>query len=664
MGDLRRSAWLIVAAALVPLLLFFVLQSGFSAREEQKTVKATGQAITRNIIVAADGEAMRHYAALTALATSPALRTSELDQFKLRAEDLIALNPGWKGVALVDPSTSRTLVRSGDVGDRLIFSTSGPAGDAPRFLGFSSNAVCACLVFDRRARGPDGTLWAVRLFVDPVRLNALLPVSGGQYEVSALIDRQGRFIARSIANRQRFSGFGSVGLRKAVASGGAEGAYRNTTLEGMESYTSFARSPLTGWSAHVAQTIRHVDSPARRFFTSLGVAALLSILLATVLILFAVRQLRQGRQLAERMQQAQKLEALGQLTGGIAHDFNNLLTPVVGALDFVSKKPGLDASSRRLLAGALASAQRAGKLTAQLLAFSRRQKLTIEPIDVSAMIDDMGELFRQSIGNSHRLEIIQNDGNLCANSDLNQLELAILNLLINARDASPPGGVIRLAVTATGSAEVGETAIAVTDQGSGMDEATRQRAIEPFFTTKAVGRGTGLGLAQVFGTAAQSGGRLTIDSTPGAGTTVTIHLGRCAEAPARVLSARASEPEMTPSLRLLVVDDDPLVRLAIARPLEEAGHIVDTVSDAPTAIAAIKQRRFDLALVDFAMPGMDGAELIHRASAVRPDQRFLMITGYADSEAVEAIAEEIPLLRKPFAVDDLIAMVQRLAAGS
>ncbi len=334
---------------------------------------------------------------------------------------------------------------------------------------------------------------------------------------------------------------------------------------------------------------------------------------------------------------------------------------MLGALDFVAKKSTTDARSRRLLLGALGSAQRAGKLTAQLLAFSRRQRLKVEPIRISTMLQEITDLFRQSIGDSHRLEIVADDPSLCALGDMTQLELAVLNIMINARDASPPGTTISVAVIGIGEPATGEVAIAITDQGTGMDDATRARAIEPFFTTKAVGRGTGLGLAQAFGMAEQSGGRLEIASTPGVGTTATIVLRRCEEADARVEITRAEQVGEARSLHLLVIDDDPAVRAAIVRPLEEQGHVVDAVSDGPTALAALGQRAFDLVLVDFAMPAMDGAEFIRRARDVREDARFLIVSGYSDSDAIAAAAPGTPVLAKPFDNDTLVALVGQLA---
>ena len=658
MEGLRRSAWLVVAAAVVPLLLFLVFQTGFAAREQRRTIEAQALARSESVSLAADGEFKRIDAGLDALATGTALRAGDLAGFRARATELNALYAGWRGVELVDLATGRPLLTTAPPGRRVTMIAAGSPSSASRLVGFVRGPGCPCLLFDRIANGPPGRHWALRITVDMGRFLSLLPPARGQYEVSAIVEPRGRFIARTIGAVERFGTPGSHYLRESIATGRAHGIYPGYTLEGFQNYTAFTRSPLTGWSSHVALGSTYIDNPARRFLASVGLAALLALLLAVVLVWFALRQVREGRQVAERMQQAQKLEALGQLTGGIAHDFNNLLTPIIGALDHLAHRTELDPRNLRYALGALASAERAGKLTAQLLAFSRRQKLSVEPIDVAGMLDEMGDMFRQAVADTHQLEIHLDGRPLCALGDLNQLELAILNLVLNARDASPAGSVIRVAVVGE---DAGAVRIAVRDEGHGMDAETQRRATEPFFTTKPAGSGTGLGLAQVFGMAEQTGGRVEIDSAPGAGTTVTLCLPRCAPSALRRLPARSLLPDPAAPLRLLVVDDDPAVRAAIVRPLEEAGHLVDAVSDGATALAAIGQRRFDLVLVDFAMPGMTGAELIAAAQAVRPDARFLIVSGYSDSAAIAEAAADTPLIRKPFDAAQLLETVEQLA---
>ena len=660
MGELKRSAWLVVAAALVPLLLFLILQAAFQARSEQRDARSQAVAASVGVMTAVDNDVRRNFALLSAVATARSLRSGDLLEFTSRAAEYLSLNPGWRGIELIDLDTRAVFARAGPLLG-VVQTTASLPRSGPRFAGLASGPGCPCVMFDRLAVAGRHR-WAVRVMVSNKEFQTRLPAAKGQYEVSAIVDPHGMFIARSLSGDQRFGKPASRFLRGAVASGAADGVYRATTLEGFESYTAFARSSLTGWTTHVAMARAAIDTPARRFFASIGLAALLSLALATILVVFALRQVAVGRRIAERMQQAQKLEALGQLTGGIAHDFNNLLTPVVGSLDFLVRKPDLDPSTRRLLDGALASARRAGKLTAQLLAFSRRQKLAIEPTPVVPMLDGLSDLLRQSVGNGHRLVIVQDDPRLCAMSDHNQLELAVLNLTLNARDASPEGATITIDVRGTGTPDDGKVIIRIIDEGSGMDDETRRRAMEPFFTTKAIGRGTGLGLAQAFGMATQSGGDLAIDSSPGKGTTVTLTLPRCSEREEGAPPSPFASGEDQRPLRLLVVDDDPLVRSAIVHPLEQAGHFVDMVSDGPTALAALRQRAFDLVLVDYAMPDMTGADVIRLAGDVRPDQRFVIVSGYADSDAIADTARDTIIVRKPFDPADLLAVVERTAS--
>ena len=659
MGDLRRLAWLIAAAALVPLLMFWIIEAGFKAREERRTIEANAVSTAESLQYRVDGVVERHLAALAAMATTTALKKGDLPGFRARAAELVTLNPGWVAVTLVNaPGEPIADVGAGKRSVVLDRPVPG-AGAAPYLAGYARGDGCPCMVFTHGALVA-GRPATVRLFVSNRELVAMLPPASGDYAVSAVVDPAGRFIARTVNGDQRFGTSGSKYLRGAVSARSLAGVYRGFTLEGMENFTAYRRSALTGWSSHVALKSYQVDDRARRFIQSLGVAALLSLLLAAILLWFALRQIAERRRISDRMEQAQKLEALGQLTGGIAHDFNNLLTPVLGALDFVANKPTTDAGSRRLLLGALSSAQRAGKLTAQLLAFSRKQKMRIESIRIATMLDEIADLFRQSIGDSHHLAIIAADRSLCALGDVTQLELAVLNIMINARDAAPAGSTITVRVVGSGEPATGEVAIAVTDEGEGMDEPTRRRAMEPFFTTKALGHGTGLGLAQAFGMAEQSGGRLEIASVEGSGTTVTIYLRRCEEGEALAETIRAPQSAELAPLRLLVVDDDAAVRSAIVRPLEEAGHVVDAVSDGPTALTAIGQRNFDLVLVDFAMPGMDGAEVIRRARTLRPDTAFLIVSGYSDSDAIATAAPGTPVLAKPFGNATLLEMVAAL----
>lgn len=648
-----KSAWLIAAAVLIPLLLFMIFQSGFAAREERRGLESTALSEARSLTTAADAILQHSMGAVDALGTVRTLRTGDVADFDRRAGEIAKLNPDWATVQLTSARSGKILVdlrrplgtQLGNVAPRALPKTTHVGGVV------REGENCPCVAIERGAIGPDGgfivtALLSVRPFFK------LLPPANGRYAVSAIVTDEGVFVARSLDQANRVGTLGSKYLRSAVAGTGPGGLYRGFTLEGVQNYTAFARSSLTGWSGHLALGSSAIDSPTWRFLGSLGAAAILSLLLALALVGFALRQLAASRRAAERGQQAQKLEALGQLTGGIAHDFNNLLTPIVGALDFLLMRSTLDERARRIANGALASAQRAGKLTAQLLAFSRRQKLEIEAVDIAALLSEMRPLLDQAAGKDHAVEIRIAPHRLWARSDLNQLELAVLNLVINARDATPDGGTIT--IEAAGGHEGGKDGviIRVIDAGQGMTAEVRRRALEPFYTTKPGGRGTGLGLAQVFGVMQQSGGDLKISSRPGEGTTITLLLPASAEEPSSLQRPQkeVSNAAEAPARRfqILIVDDDPAVRSTVARLFEDDGHVVDSVGDARIALRAIEVCHYDLAIVDFAMPVMDGAELIRAARAVRPTQKFLMVTGYSDSDAVTAACPDTPVVRKPF----------------
>ncbi|HEX8573950.1 MAG TPA: response regulator [Allosphingosinicella sp.] len=374
------------------------------------------------------------------------------------------------------------------------------------------------------------------------------------------------------------------------------------------------------------------------------------------------------REIAEaRLVQAQKMEAIGQLTGGIAHDFNNLLTAVVGSLELLLRRTD-EEKLRRLARNALQAAERGARLTTQLLAFSRRQRLTPAPLDVNRIISGMSDLLARSIGPHVAVETRLEDGLSRALADPTQLEVMILNLAINARDAMPSGG--RLLIETRNLAEVPEplaadlaegryVAIAVTDTGVGMAPEILQHAFEPFFTTKPQGKGTGLGLAQLYGFARQSGGCVQIDSEVGRGTSVTIYL------PSTEAEAEVARPLQGDGLhrrrgRILLVDDDDDVRNVAAAMVAELGYEVTTAAAAREALGLLEGGRFQLMVTDVAMPGMNGVELAARARELAPDMPILFASGYADVQTFGAELSDEAVLRKPFRISEVAARIHHL----
>ena len=368
-----------------------------------------------------------------------------------------------------------------------------------------------------------------------------------------------------------------------------------------------------------------------------------------------------------QLAQAQKMDAIGQLTGGVAHDFNNLLTPIVGSLDLVRRRHKDDERTQRMVGGAMQAAERAATLTQRLLAFARRQALQPKAVDVGALIEGLVDLIRRSLGPTIKVVIESVDDLPSARVDPNQLELALLNLAINARDAMPGGGQLTITVggaTVDDRNAIGLSAgryvrILASDTGIGMDKATLARATEPFFSTKGVGKGTGLGLSMIHGLAAQSGGTLTLASEPGRGTRVELWLPATQEEPAEVADHHNEPVTARRAAKILLVDDEYIVRFATADMLRDIGYQVVEAASGSQALAAIRGGvDVDLLVTDYLMPGITGAALITELRATGHTLPALLITGYAATGA--DVPGDVPRLAKPFRQVDLAARVDAL----
>ena len=367
-----------------------------------------------------------------------------------------------------------------------------------------------------------------------------------------------------------------------------------------------------------------------------------------------------------QVHEMQKLESLGQLTGGLAHDFNNLLMAILGNLDLLTQKLPSDSAVKRLVDGAIRSAERGAALTKRLLAFARRQELRPEAVDAPRLIKGMAEMLQRSLGPAIEINMEFAPGLVMLRVDPNQLELALLNLALNGRDAMPQGGRLTIAARRE-TIEMGRqdlrpgdyVCIAVTDTGTGMDEATLKRAAEPFFTTKGVGKGTGLGLSMVHGLAAQSEGAARITSRVGIGTTVELWLPVADDDESARRQAAASAIGPTRPCSILVVDDDPMVAATTAAMLEDLGHSVLVVSSGPLALNVVRSdAHIDLIVTDYAMPGMTGAELAKDIRQARPDLPIILATGYADLP--NADDPGLPRLAKPYRREEMARLLATL----
>lgn len=392
-----------------------------------------------------------------------------------------------------------------------------------------------------------------------------------------------------------------------------------------------------------------------------------------------LQEITQRLRAEEQLRQAQKMEVMGQITGGVAHDFNNLLLAVLANLDLLRHHVGDDPDAAPLIEGAMQAATRGASLTQRLLAFARRQTLIVEPTDLSQLVSGMIGLIERSIGASIDLQLRLRPRLPMAMIDANQLELAMLNLIVNARDAMAGGGTITIDLTLRSSAGDDELArgdyvcLAVSDTGHGMDADTLSRAVDPFFSTKEPGKGTGLGLSMIDGLAKQLNGKLVLTSEPGRGTRAELWMPASAQeataaappaagAVAPGVPALVPEDLAKPALAVLFVEDDPLIAMATIAMLKKLGHRVTEARSGPKALALIeKGELFDLMITDYSMPKMTGMQLAEAARQYRPDLPIILATGYAELPSDATL--DLPRLDKPYSLKDLATRIASVVSG-
>jgi signal transduction histidine kinase len=432
---------------------------------------------------------------------------------------------------------------------------------------------------------------------------------------------------------------------------------RSPGAEPEQRFLDFIYEPVTDEDGHVTGIFCEGHDVTERLAAEAGLRELNDTLEQRV-----AERTAELEQAQEALRQSQKLEAMGQLTGGVAHDFNNLLTPIIGSLDMLQRRAVGDERSQRQIAGALTSAERAKTLVQRLLAFARRQPLQATAVDVGELVRNMADLLASTSGPRIKVEVAISPDAPTALADANQLEMALLNLAVNSRDAMQDGGRLTIAVFIesvgaghrSGLRHGEYVCLSVSDTGAGMDAETLARAIEPFYSTKGIGQGTGLGLSMVHGLALQLGGALTLKSRPGLGTSVEFWLP--------VGTAVAQRPEHLPgqtasegSGLALLVDDEELVRASTADMLTDIGYDVVEAATAEEALQMLDSGlRPDLLVSDHLMPGMTGTELAHAARERYPALPVLIVSGYAEDSGVEP---GLPRLTKPFRRDDLATMI-------
>uniref|UniRef100_UPI003C7C3088 ATP-binding protein n=1 Tax=Pseudomonas veronii TaxID=76761 RepID=UPI003C7C3088 len=381
----------------------------------------------------------------------------------------------------------------------------------------------------------------------------------------------------------------------------------------------------------------------------------------------------------DALRHAQKMEAVGQLTGGIAHDFNNMLTGIIGSLDLMQRyiAAGRSDDIGRFADAAVASAHRAAALTHRLLAFSRRQSLDRRPLDPNQLVASLEDLFQRTKGAHITLKVQLGHDIWPVNSDASQLENALLNLVINARDAMPDGGELLIEtansyldgtdITTPEPVKAGDyVMLGVRDNGTGMAPKILAKAFDPFFTTKPIGQGTGLGLSMIYGFAQQSGGHVTLHSEPGQGTCVRLYLPRLhGTSLASSLPASLSEaaPVALAGEAVVVVEDDPAVRMLVVNVLDELGYTAHQAADARTALPLLESDlRVDLLVTDVGLPGMNGRQLAEIARQHRPGLRILFMTGYAEKAAERQgfLEDGMDMVAKPFSIDVLATKIRSM----
>lgn len=371
------------------------------------------------------------------------------------------------------------------------------------------------------------------------------------------------------------------------------------------------------------------------------------------------------KKLEDQLTQARKMDAIGKLTGGIAHDFNNLIASVLGGVNMIERRVPLDAEQAKIIALTRRAAEHGSDLVRRLLAFARQQYLTPAPIDTTDLFESISDLLMHTLGGLVELKADASEACAAVFADRSQIELAIMNLVINARDAMPDGGVITLsgrnrkvaADDGTGLAPGEYVIITVAVGGVGISPEILERVLEPFFTTKDVGKGTGLGLSMVYGFAQQSGGTMRIESEIGVGTRAEIWLPRAPDSALALEQAPVKEsgPGNQRFLRVLLVDDHEAVRQTTSAMLVDLGHSVTEAVDAHEALSLLDADPdgCDMIVSDYAMPGLSGVELIRRGRVLRPDLPAVIITGYADAQALVPLTDNVFILPKPFAFEDL-----------
>jgi signal transduction histidine kinase len=646
----RRSVSLLIIAGLLPVVALGGTFGAITFRNERRAVEREAQSDARFAAALLSVKLQSNLKAVEMVAQTPAFDDAIPDGrwFKKLAGRIVASQKDWRTITVANTRGERLIDIPEPIGGR-------PRGRVVERASWRRTIATGRTQIGDVVRGPKGGLaFAVRA---PV-----IKAGKVRYVVSAVLP------AERLAQLLRFQPLPDGWTASVIDSAGqavAVTGHASPSRPSASSVESWAPVAGTAWKVRISTPTRALSAPLRSAILLLSAAALLSFLLLVLLARMLTAELKQLRLREGSELQRQRMEALGHFTGGVAHDFNNLLTPIVGGLDLIRRRVD-DERTLRYVDAAATSADRAKSLVSRLLSFSRRQSLAPESLDLGALLNGMTDLMKRSVTPAISLEMEVAPGLCPALADRGQLELAILNLVINARDAMPEGGMLKINA---GEATEGQTAllgctkavfVEVADTGTGMDAATLSQAIDPFFTTKPAERGTGLGLSMVHGFAAQSGGALRLESQAGEGTTARILLP-CSSEPTQVTS-RGETPGPLQALRILLVDDEEPVRSATAEMLQVAGHTVVEASSVNLALQVLQEEgKIDIVITDFVMPGRSGGELIEALRRDWPQIPVLLITGYVTAR--QEISDDVPRLMKPFNGDELVRALSRAIGG-
>lgn len=655
---------------MLPLVLLGAVLGALSFNSEKTVIDRQARDWARFSATLVAREIAANQRSVQMVTQSPAF-DAEFDstRFDILGRRLLADEPSWRTLSVSDVAGNRIFDVPEPIGRqpggrvvdmkslrRAVETRTPVVGDIMAGpMGRQAFAVRAPVIRGGKVR------YVVSAVVDPRNFTHLLQPgeNAGGWSIQA-VDSSGNIVAHSTDRA-------AVGARASApavaATKAAEGALREWSIGLDHRAIGLATAvPRTGWHVYVEAPRDAYIASTRRAGAVLLFGGLAGVGLALLMVRLARNELSRQHQQELAILENQRLEALGLMTGGIAHDFNNLLTPIIGGLDLLHRKLEDDARALRIVDGAMESAERCRALVSRLLAFARRQSLTPRDTDLVGLLQGLTDLLERSVGPNVAVILKMEDPPLCAKVDPAQLELAILNLAVNARDAMPEGGDLTIGAAEVVTRQQGAlragryVRISVTDTGVGMDAATLKKAVEPFYTTKDVGRGTGLGLSMVHGMAAQSGGLLLMASEPGKGTTAEIWLPVGVAPPA---PENAVEPVVDEIVgRLLLVDDDDLVRTATADMLTDHGHRVIEARSVAEALRILRETpAIDAVVTDYAMPGRTGADLATAARDLRPGLPVLLITGFA---ATGVLPPDIPCLAKPFRRVELLEEVSRL----